>query len=113
MKFTYLTMAFASLVTFAAANSCSDGINVCCGSASVSCSGSYCKACCGSTCGCFKSTSNGCNTQTTPCVNPSKPDFAPTNGECVAPKSTRASETTTQVCDSITSGFLRELLGCS
>ncbi|GAB7345980.1 hypothetical protein MBLNU457_4201t1 [Dothideomycetes sp. NU457] len=138
MRFQSVILCISFLVvllfsTQAYANSCSSGINVCCGSASISCSGNICKACCGSTCGCFKATNNGCNTQTTPCVNVNKPDFKPTNGECVAPASSGGGSTSggsssggsssgggssggntgiESLCQSINSGFLRRLLGC-
>ncbi len=54
----------------AARDSCSNGIKVCCGTASLSCSGGYCKACCGGTCGCFRQPSNTSCNQSTTCRDP-------------------------------------------
>lgn len=51
-----------------ARNACSGGVNVCCGSASVSCSGQYCKACCGKRCGCFRYRGSSCGSDF-PCVD--------------------------------------------
>lgn len=51
-----------------ARSGCSNGVNVCCGSSSVSCSGNVCRACCGSTCGCFYSRGSSCSS-TLPCVD--------------------------------------------
>ncbi|RMY99354.1 hypothetical protein D0864_04073 [Hortaea werneckii] len=80
----------AAFSTYAAAGSC---VSVCCGSASVGCSGDICKACCGNTCGCFYKKGSHCSSDSSevPCVNVNQPDFAVTNGECVAPDSDEAS----------------------
>ncbi|GAB1738934.1 hypothetical protein NU219Hw_g3707t1 [Hortaea werneckii] len=79
----------AAFSTYAAAGSCSGGVSVCCGSASVGCSGDICKACCGNTCGCFYKKGSKCSSDSSevPCVNVNEPDFAVTDGECVAPDS--------------------------
>lgn len=51
--------------------SCSGGVSVCCGSASVGCSGNVCKACCSGTCGCFYTRGSTCSSDpsVTPCVD--------------------------------------------
>ncbi|KAI6835094.1 hypothetical protein KC340_g16095 [Hortaea werneckii] len=83
----------AAFSTYAAAGSCSGGVSVCCGSASVGCSGDICKACCGNNCGCFYKKGSKCSSDSSevPCVNINQPDFAVTDGECVAPDSDDAS----------------------
>ncbi|GAB1725427.1 hypothetical protein NU195Hw_g1835t1 [Hortaea werneckii] len=90
MKLLSIAIATAAAFsTYASAGSCSGGVSVCCGSASVGCSGDICKACCGNTCGCFYKKGSKCSSDSSevPCVNVNQPDFAVTNGECVAPDS--------------------------
>ncbi|KAI6905259.1 hypothetical protein KC318_g5145 [Hortaea werneckii] len=90
MKLLSIAIATAAAFsTYAAAGSCSGGVSVCCGSASVGCSGDICKACCGNNCGCFYKKGSECSSDSdeVPCVDINQPDFALTNGECVAPDS--------------------------
>ncbi|KAI7240832.1 hypothetical protein KC330_g1071 [Hortaea werneckii] len=84
----------AAFSTYAAAGSCSGGVSVCCGSASVGCSGDICKACCGNKCGCFYKKGSKCSSDSSevPCVNVNQPDFAVTDGECVVPADDASSD---------------------
>ncbi|KAI7215544.1 hypothetical protein KC333_g5385 [Hortaea werneckii] len=88
----------AAFSTYAAAGSCSGGVSVCCGSASVGCSGDICKACCGNNCGCFYKKGSKCSSDSSevPCVNVNQPDFAVTDGECVAPTDSSADDSSSE-----------------